>query len=93
MVVTFVGILDRVPNGRFVVPFGGKLTLFVHVGAADKFYAQIVVVLFGGCYFEWKYVDGSFSVALVSIHNDDLVASVQFVRQLLPERFNSILDK
>jgi len=76
LVVALVSFLDRVPDGLHVVAFARQLPLFIHVCASNQFYTQVVTVLFRSSNFKRQNIDRAFSVALVSIHDNNFVSPV-----------------
>jgi hypothetical protein len=83
IIIALVRAFYRVEHRRGVTFCCGKLSFFEHVGSSNKLYSQVEAILFCACHFHRYQVLGTRGIALVAIHDDDLVATVQFMGQLL----------
>lgn len=78
-IITQVSAFYRVEYRRWVASFLSKLAFFQHVRTSNQLYPQIKTVLLSTGHLHWYQILGTRSVALVAIHDDDFIASVQLV--------------
>jgi hypothetical protein len=83
IIIALVRAFYRVEHRREVTFCCSKLSFFEHVGSSNKLYSQVEAILFCACHFHRYQVLGTRGIALVAIHDDDLVTTVQFMGQLL----------
>ena len=92
-VVALVGVFDAVPHRRLDTLFCCQLALLIHVGAADQLDSQIEVVGVGSAHFHWDDLAHALEVALVAVHDGDVVSTVQLLSHLLAKGLNASLDE
>ena len=63
--------------------FFRELPLLVHVGASDELDAQVVVGFLAGAHLHRDHILHALEVALVAVHDNDFIISIQFVGHLL----------
>jgi hypothetical protein len=93
VVVTLVGRIDVVPDWRLHVISFGELALLVHVCSTDELDTEVEAKGLRCLYFTRNHVGHALHVALVTVHDDGLVAAVVPVGHLLAERLDSGLDE
>mmetsp|Transcript_28725 Transcript_28725/g.43387 ORF Transcript_28725/g.43387 Transcript_28725/m.43387 type:complete len:282 (-) Transcript_28725:424-1269(-) len=84
-------MIQGIPDGGLVAEFLRKSTLFVHVSSADELHAEVVAENLGGSDLHLEDTCGLFKVALVTVHNNTLVTTVEPVSQLLTPGNNRVL--
>ena len=82
-VVAVVGLFNVIPDWRFNSSFLGKVSLFEHVGAPNELDAEVESKDLGCLHFHWDCMCHALEVALVAVHDNDFVALVQLMCQLL----------
>lgn len=93
LIVALVGLFDRVEDWAFEAAFLSELTFLKHVGATDELHAKVETELLGAGNLHRDEVLSSLRVALVAVHDHSSIVLVEFVRQLLTERLDTVLEE
>ena len=86
-----MSLLQSIPNWRGILILLGQFPFFDHIGSPHKFYPQVIAHLSRVLDFIVNDETLPLQVALIAIHNDVLVPSVEVMSELLCNRLYSSL--
>jgi hypothetical protein len=93
VVVAAVGVFDGFPDRWFEAGFGSELSLFSHVSSSDELEPKVVAKLLRALNLVLDNLTHSLEIALISIHDNVLVAFIINVSHLLPKWLNGSLHE